>query len=86
MVSRKKRIKIIKGKVKAQARKNNREGQVKKKVGTEYIYPVTGHVVGLDTETRGTRENCFQWRAFDTERTGGNYPQKMRATRKHSAS
>ncbi len=59
MVSRKKRIKIIKGKVKAQARKNNREGQVKKKVGTGYIYPVTGHVVGLDTETGELEKTAF---------------------------
>lgn len=39
-------------------------GQVKKKVGTGYSYPATGHVVGLDTEARGERRKLLSIAGF----------------------
>lgn len=38
--------------------------EVKKKVGTGYIYPATGYIVGLDTETRGARRKLLSMAGF----------------------
>lgn len=34
-------------------------GQIKKRVGSGYAYPVTGHLIGLDTATRGDRKKIL---------------------------
>lgn len=34
-------------------------GQIKKRIGSGYSYPVTGHLMGLDTATRGERRKIL---------------------------
>lgn len=34
-------------------------GQIKKRIGSGYAYPVTGHLMGLDTATRGDRRKTL---------------------------
>ena len=39
-------------------------GQIKKKIGIGYVYPVMGHMVRLDGETRGDRRKMLSMAGF----------------------